>query len=130
MKSLVGVLILMISLTGVYAIAQQDQPQAQPQTQPSTSPSASPAASPSQSPSAADQASQSQMGQQAQTFMGKISKENGSLVLKDKASNTSYKLDNEEQAKQFEGKDVKVTGTLDPATNTVHVTNIEIASKQ
>jgi NOL1/NOP2/fmu family ribosome biogenesis protein len=68
--------------------------------------------------------------QQTQTFMGKISKENGSLVLKDKATNASYKLDNEEQARQFEGKDVKVTGTLDPATNTVHVTNIEIASKQ
>ena len=127
MKSLVGMLILMISLTGVFAIAQQDQPQAQQQTQPS----ASPTASPSQSPSAADQASQSQMGQQqTQTFMGKISKENGSLVLKDKATNASYKLDNEEQARQFEGKDVKVTGTLDPATNTVHVTNIEIASKQ
>jgi uncharacterized protein YdeI (BOF family) len=126
MKSLVGLLILMISLTGVFAIA-QDQPQAQPQTEPS----ASPTASPSQSPSAADQASQSQMGQQqSQTFEGKISKENGSLVLKDKATNTSYKLDNEEQARQFEGKDVKVTGTLDPATNTVHVTNIEIASKQ
>ena len=60
--------------------------------------------------------------------MGKISKSKGNFVLKDKAANTAYKLDDVAQAKKFSGKNVKVTGTLDSATNMIHVTNIEIAS--
>jgi lipopolysaccharide export system protein LptA len=63
--------------------------------------------------------------QQAQSFSGKIVKSKGSLALQDAASGTTYKLDSEDQAKQYVGKDVKVTGTVDPATSTIHVTNIE-----
>jgi hypothetical protein len=36
-------------------------------------------------------------------------------------------LDDQEKAKNFEGKNVKVTGILDVATNIVHVTGIEPA---
>ena len=32
--------------------------------------------------------------------------------------------DDQDKAKQFEGKDVKVEGTLDVATNTIRVSNI------
>ncbi len=60
--------------------------------------------------------------------MGKVSKSKGGFVLKDKAANTAYKLDDAAQAKKFSGKNVKVTGTLDPATNMIHVTDIEMAS--
>ena len=67
---------------------------------------------------------QSNQSQQAQTFMGKIDKSKGDLVLKDDAG-TTYKLDNADQAKEFIGKKVKVTGTLDAATNTIHVASIE-----
>jgi len=49
-------------------------------------------------------------------------------ILKDEASNTTYKLDNEDQAKQYVGKKVKVTGTLDPETGTIHVVSIEAGS--
>ena len=38
---------------------------------------------------------------------------------------TSYKLDNQEEVQQYEGKRVKVTGTLDPAINLIHVDQIE-----
>jgi uncharacterized protein DUF5818 len=60
------------------------------------------------------------------TFNGKIEKAGEKLVLK--AAKSSYELDDQEKAQSFEGKDVKVTGTLDAATHTIHVTNIEPAT--
>jgi hypothetical protein len=109
---LLGVLALLISLAGIPLYAQQagQQPGSQ---------------EPAQSQSSMGQ-QQSTQGQ-SQTFMGKISKSKGDLVLKDDAG-TSYKLDNADQAKQWVGKSVKVTGTLDATTNTIHVTNIEAPS--
>jgi len=106
---LLGMLTLLLSLMAIpiSALAQRDTPQ-QPQS-PST-----------QSPS--------QDAQQTQTFTGKLVKSKGAVVLRDESSNTTYRLDNGEQAKQYLGKSVKVTGTLDPATNTLHVSNIEIMS--
>ena len=55
-------------------------------------------------------------------------KEKGKLVLKDTAANVSYQLDDQEKAKQFVGKQVRVTGKLDLNTNLIHVDNIEGAS--
>jgi len=72
---------------------------------------------------------QSQGQEKAQTFTGKIAKSTeGELVLqegKDPNNKTTYKLDDQEKAKQYVGKNVKVTGTLDAATNTIHVAAIE-----
>ncbi len=81
----------------------------------------------SQDPAAQSQTSMSQQSAQSQPtqiFVGKVAKSKGDLVLKDDAG-TSYKLDNTDQAKPFVGKNVKVTGRLDAATNTIHVTTIE-----
>jgi len=86
-----------------------------------------PGAQSGQSPSSGQSSAQSAQAQ-PQTFTGKIVKSKGGLALKDEASNTTYKLDNEDQAKQYAGKSVKVTGTMDPATNTIHVANIEMAA--
>jgi hypothetical protein len=36
-------------------------------------------------------------------------------------------LDDQEKAKQFDGQNVKVTGTLDVATFTIHVSDIQPA---
>jgi hypothetical protein len=36
-------------------------------------------------------------------------------------------LDDQEKAKQFEGKNVKVTGVLEAARSLIHVSNIELA---
>ncbi|HUK89041.1 MAG TPA: DUF5818 domain-containing protein [Blastocatellia bacterium] len=66
--------------------------------------------------------------QQAQTFNGKIAKSKDGYVLKDEANKVSYKLDDQDKAKQFEGKDVKVTGTLDASSNTIHVSDIQASS--
>jgi len=62
---------------------------------------------------------------QEQGFGGKITKSKDGLVLKDPTNHTSYRLDDAEKARHFLGKNVTVTGTLDQATKTIHVSNIE-----
>src|SRR5216684_328660 len=61
----------------------------------------------------------------AQAFTGRIVKENGKVVLKDPVTKTSYQIDDVSKAKQFMGKQVKVTGKLDMNTNTIRVDTIE-----
>ena len=78
-------------------------------------------------PSAAQQQNDMQT-QEAKAFNGTIVKEKGKFVLKDMAAKVSYQLDDQEKAKPFEGKQVKVIGKLDLDTNLIHVENIEAAS--
>jgi hypothetical protein len=79
-------------------------------------------------PQASAQAAQEQ---KSQTFMGTVGKSKGNLVLKtgyatsDPSAKTTYKLDDQDKAKPYVGKNVKVTGTLDASTNTIHVSDIE-----
>ncbi|HLW85787.1 MAG TPA: DUF5818 domain-containing protein [Candidatus Sulfotelmatobacter sp.] len=63
--------------------------------------------------------------QDAKPFNGIIVKEKGKLILKDTAANVRYQLDDQEKARQFEGKQVRVTGKLDMDTNLIHVETIE-----
>jgi uncharacterized protein YdeI (BOF family) len=65
---------------------------------------------------------------EAKTLTGRIVKENGDLVLKDPVTKVSYKLDDAAKAKQYMGKQVKVTGKLDMDTNTIQIENIELLS--
>jgi uncharacterized protein YdeI (BOF family) len=58
-------------------------------------------------------------------FTGRIVKENGDLVLNDPVSKVSYKLSDPAKAKQYVGKQVKVTGKLDMNSNTIEVGSIE-----
>jgi hypothetical protein len=60
----------------------------------------------------------------ARAFEGKILKAGGKFVLRDAATHESYLLDDQEKAKQFVGKDVKVTATMDPYSNSLHVVDI------
>jgi len=46
-------------------------------------------------------------------------------ILRSSFDQMTYALDDQEKAKSFEGKDVKVTGTLDAQTNTIHVADTE-----
>ncbi len=39
-----------------------------------------------------------------------------------------YQLDDQERAKQYEGKQVKIAGTLDATGNSLHITSIELVS--
>ena len=76
----------------------------------------------SQAPSAQDQ-------QKSQTFVGKIIKaKNGQYaLLTDEQTGKGAFLDDQEKAKQFEGKNVKVTGTLEASRALIHVTDIQLA---
>lgn len=46
----------------------------------------------------------------------------GDFVLSSKAE--VYRLDNQEKASQFAGKKVKITGTLEPRSKTIHLIEI------
>lgn len=65
---------------------------------------------------------------EAQVFTGKIVQQEGKFVLQEEGGKT-YQLDDQEKAKGFEGKDVKVTGTLDEQNGTIHVSEIEEAEE-
>jgi hypothetical protein len=59
------------------------------------------------------------------TFAGKIIKNDDKLVLQVDAISAPYQLDDQQRAAKFEGKKVKVTGTLDMANNLIRVQSIE-----
>jgi len=67
--------------------------------------------------------------QKVQTFTGQVVKaKNGRYaLLTDKTEGKGFYLDDQNKAKQFDGQNVKVTGELDVATNTIHVSDIEPA---
>lgn len=67
--------------------------------------------------------------QKSQTFVGKVIKaRNGQYaLLTDEQAGKGVYLDDQEKAKAFEGKNVKVTGVLEIAKNLVHVTDIQPA---
>jgi uncharacterized protein YdeI (BOF family) len=58
------------------------------------------------------------------TVTGSISKDGDSYVLK-VSDTTSYKLDDQDKAKQYDGQKVRVTGEVDLNTNQIHVQKIE-----
>ena len=62
--------------------------------------------------------------------VGKIVKSSdGQYMLMDTRA-TVYQLDDQTTAKKFVGKIVKVSGTVDEANNTIHVTDITPAVEQ
>jgi hypothetical protein len=61
-------------------------------------------------------------------FTGKVMQSHGQYVLLDSITKATYALDDQDKAKQFEGKAVKVTGTLEATSKLIHVSNIEPAA--
>jgi uncharacterized protein YdeI (BOF family) len=55
-----------------------------------------------------------------QTFSGTIAKSGDKYVLQD-ASGKTYDVDHQEALKQYEGKKVRIKGTLDPDGKTIHI---------
>jgi cytoskeletal protein RodZ len=131
-------LTLIVGLLGcllvIGAVAQQtpqspSQPAASPSQQSPSSPSQTPGQQPSQTPGQTpDQSAQpganSQTpsgGQdQGQTFAGTIVKQGDKYVLQD-ASGKSYEVEPQTDMKKYEGKQVRIMGTLDPDGKTIHV---------
>jgi lipopolysaccharide export system protein LptA len=58
------------------------------------------------------------------TFTGTVMKQGDLYVLSDNAAKTNYQLDDATKASKYEGKTVKVTGTLDAQNLTIHVQTI------
>jgi Protein of unknown function (DUF5818) len=63
--------------------------------------------------------------QKTKIFSGTVIKNGDNFVLTDGASKLSYVLDDAQKASPYEGKRVKVTGTVDVASNTIHVESIQ-----
>ena len=63
----------------------------------------------------------------AQTLTGTVVKDGGRYILKVSSSST-YELDDQDQAKRYEGKQVKVVGTLSATGNSFHIVSIELIS--
>lgn len=73
---------------------------------------------------------QQQAQQESKTFTGKIQKlPSGqyALVTGQTADGklSGHFLDDQEKSKKYEGKQVKVTGTFDTGSNTIHVADIQ-----
>jgi len=63
----------------------------------------------------------------AQTLTGTVAKDGDAYILK-VSINGTYHLDDQDRAKQYEGKQVKVAGTLDANGNSFHIISIELIS--
>jgi hypothetical protein len=64
-------------------------------------------------------------GKDAKTCTLGCVKGGSSFVLYDASSKAVYQLDDQTKPQSFAGQQVKVVGTLDPATKTIHVTDIQ-----
>ena len=84
-------------------------------------------AQPSRTPDQGGQAAPDSQGQSSasatdsQTFSGTVVKSGDKYVLQDEASGKTYDIDHQEQLKQYEGKRVRVHGTLDASGKMIHV---------
>ena len=65
----------------------------------------------------------------ARRFNGRVEKSGHKLVLQETSSNAVYQLDDQDKAKPFAGKNVKVIATIDPGSNTLHVVDIALSAK-
>jgi len=138
MKKLLGVMATMalamaLSAMGFGQQNQSTQPSAQPAPDAQSSQDSQTPQQPtadqqgSQQPSAPDQDSSNSMpAAQTSSFTGTVVKAGGKYVLKTNEMN--YQLDDQKKAKQFVGQQVKVSGTLDSSTSTIHVSDISSTS--
>jgi uncharacterized protein YdeI (BOF family) len=100
---------------------QPSDTQAPPATPDAQTPSATPS-TPGQPTAAQPSASDSSASASgSQVFTGTVMKQGDKYVFQDGASGTTYDIDHQDQVKNFDGKKVRVHGTLDPATKTIHV---------
>ena len=67
--------------------------------------------------------SQASDSRAARVFMGTIVNDRGTYVLK--SADVKFGLDDQREAKKYAGRDVKVTGRLNKASNVIRVENIE-----
>jgi cytoskeletal protein RodZ len=133
-SSLFGAAVLAGTLSWGASLRAQDASQAQPQ-QPQSQPSQAPdsagqsmpsSTAPTQSPNQAAPAQQSTDAQAqpstgVQTFTGTIIKSGDKYVLQDAASGLTYDLDHQDELAKYEGKQVRIHGTVDATGKMIQV---------
>ena len=100
---------------------QAPTPEPTPDTQPAQNPTPSQPGQPNPSEKAPETAKESSA---AQAFVGTINRQGDNFLLK-VSETIAYKLDNHSDVQQYEGKRVRVTGTLDASANLIHVEKVE-----
>lgn len=107
--------------SSVQLYAQQTSPSSQyPTQQPRQGSEQQPKQTPDQSgQQSPDAQAQSEPG--VQTFTGVIVKSGDKYVLQDSDSGNTYDVDRQDQVKQFEGKKVRIHGTLDASSKMIHI---------
>jgi uncharacterized protein YdeI (BOF family) len=115
-----GMMLMSAQLFGQHAAppAQQQYPTQQSAQEPAQQ--QQPKQAPGQSGQAPDSQAQSQQPG-VQVFTGMIVKSGDKYMLQDSASNTTYDIDHQDEVKQYEGKKVRVHGTLDANGKMIHV---------
>lgn len=97
-------------------------PLPEPESKPSTPANRRPDSQPSQSPN-----TQAQPQATRQSITGIIVKQGEKYVLK-AGDNTTYQLDDQDKARQYQDRRVKVIGIVDADSNTLHVERIDAVS--
>jgi hypothetical protein len=112
----------------VWTETQAPEPAPQPSGRQTPSPDPKPETqTPAQQPVNSQAQAPAQAQPAAQSFTGTISKEGDTYVLK-VSDTSSYKLDDQDKAKEYEGKRVSVFGVLDTNSNVIRVQKIEPVS--
>ena len=104
--------------------AQAPSSQTPDEAQPTQTPSQPPAQTPDRAtPPASTSDSQAQSAEPtgAQSFSGTIVKSGDKYMLKDEASGQTYDIDHQDEVQKYEGKRVKVHGTLDASGKMIHL---------
>jgi predicted lipid-binding transport protein (Tim44 family) len=102
--------------------AQAQQPATPDQAQPSQEKSQTPSPTPDQAGKPASSAQgESAQAEGTQNFTGTVVKSNGKYVFQDEATGNTYDIDHQDELQKFEGKKVKVRGTLDANSKMIHV---------
>jgi hypothetical protein len=120
MKKIVALcaLALLTSLSNLFAQGSQPSQPLDPTAQsPSTSAPATPPTFPPSEAKAKEDRSDTRV------YMGTIVKDADGYVLK--SGNEEYTLDSPKKAKNYQGKQVKITGTLDKNKRLIHVEKIK-----
>jgi|SRR5215813_6764338 len=100
---------------------QAPTPEPSPETQPAQNPTPSQPSQPGPSPKTSETQKQPTT---SQAFVGTINRQGDNFLLKI-SETISYKLDNQQQVQEYDGKRVRVTGTLDSSANLIHVDKVE-----
>jgi hypothetical protein len=115
------------NLMQLIAWSELQNPQPMPQPRPDPAPLPEQQQQPDRQQPGQPVNADAQQQSSAQTMTGTIVKEDGGYVLR-ASDNKTYQIDDQEKAKQFEGKQVKIVGSLDMSTGTIRIQSIEPAS--